>query len=287
MRLPVQFECPHCGVSFEQTKKNRILPVVDCPKCQKGFSTQWAKTDEEKAIERGTVLSERFEDARNFVNKLWNASRFALTNLPEYAAAPVQSNELEIEDRWILSRLATVTKTVTESIESYHYAEASNQLYDFAWNEFCSFYVEMLKDRFQNESKRPVAQRLLAHTLDSLLRLLAPTMPFVTEEIWRLLGEMAPQRGLESPADAAKSICVADWPIANESAIDAKIEKQFATFQSVLAAVRNIRSQQNIPPKETVEFVVRTDSGIASELKTIEAILFLNCEIELDRTGFR
>ena len=270
VRLPVQFECPHCEASIEQTKKNRILPVVECPKCKKNFSTQWAKTDEDKSVARGTVLSERFEEARNFVNKLWNASRFALTNLPNYQPAPVSDSELETEDRWILSRLASVTQNVTQAIEGYQYAEASSQLYDFAWNEFCSFYVEMLKDRFQSASKRPVAQRLLAHTLDSLLRLLAPTMPFVTEEIWRLLGEMAPTRGLDSPFESAKSICVAPWPVASESAIDSKIEKQFATFQSVLASVRNIRSQQNIPPKERVEFVIRTGREIAADLEPLK-----------------
>ena len=102
------------------------------------------------------------------------------------------------------------------------------------------------------------------------MRLLAPTMPFVTEEIWRLLGEMAPTRGLDSPFESAKSICVAPWPVASESAIDSKIEKQFATFQSVLASVRNIRSQQNIPPKERVEFVIRTGREIAADLEPLK-----------------
>lgn len=285
VRLPVQFECPHCEASIEQTKKNRILPIVECPKCKKSFSTQWAKTDEEKSVARGTVLSERFEEARNFVNKLWNASRFALTNLPNYKAAPVSDQELETEDRWILSRLASVTKNVTQAIESYQYAEASSQLYDFAWNEFCSFYVEMLKDRFQSESKRPVAQRLLAHTLDCLLRLLAPTMPFVTEEIWRLLGEMAPERGLDSPVESAKSICVAPWPVASESAIDPNIEKQFATFQNVLASVRNIRSQQNIPPKERVEFVIRTGRETADDLEPLKQYFSSIAKSELTEIG--
>lgn len=269
VRMPVSFECPHCEQSIEQTKKNRILPLIVCKHCKKEFSTQWAQTEEEKAAPRGPALSERFESARNFVNKLWNASRFALTNLPGYEPAAVSESELETEDKWILSRLATVTQSATAAIEKYQYAEAARQLYEFAWDDFCSYYVEMLKNRFQDDSRKGVAQRLLAHTLDSLLRLLSPIIPFVTEEIWRLLNEMASVRGLDKPGEATRSITIASWPEADTDAIDESIEEQFAVFQKVLGAVRNIRSQQNIPPKEKVEFVVRTNAEIAAQIQPL------------------
>ena len=111
VRIPVQFECPHCDQLIEQTKKNRELPKIECPQCKKTFSTQWASTAEEKALPRGPVVSERFENARNFGNKLWNASRFAMMNLEDYASAPIKEADLTTEDRWILSRLSTVART--------------------------------------------------------------------------------------------------------------------------------------------------------------------------------
>ena len=259
VRLPVQFECPHCDALIDQTKKNRELARIRCPKCGKDFGTQWARSEADRALPRGAAVSERFEVARNFCNKLWNASRFALLHLNGYQSAPVVDADLAIEDRWILSRLATVTQQVTEALESYRYADAARYLYDFAWDEFCSFYVEMMKNRFQDESQRPAAQRILAHTLDVLLRLLHPMIPFITEEVWQLLGRVAAQRGLTEPASASASIMIADWPVADMSLQDAEIEERFASFQAVLGALREIRSRQNIPPKTPVEFSVRCD----------------------------
>jgi valyl-tRNA synthetase len=271
VRMPVQFECPHCDALIEQTKKNRELPHVKCTKCGQDFSTQWASKPEDKALPRGAVVSERFETARNFCNKLWNASRFALLNLGEFTPAPVADDELAVEDRWILSRLATVTSEVTESLEAYHYADAARALYDFAWDEFCSFYVEMLKGRFQDAEQRPVAQRVMAHTLDTLLRLLHPMIPFITEEVWQLLGKVAPQRGLPQPSPAAESIMIAAWPEADLARQDRQIESRFKTFQTTLAALRDIRARQNIAAKDPIEFSIRTDDATADLLRPMQA----------------
>ena len=260
VRMPVQFECPHCEGLIEQTKKNRELPRIKCDKCGQAFSTQWARSDEDRALPRGPVVSERFEVARNFCNKLWNAARFALINLKGYTPGVVADAELTLEDRWVLSRLATVTQQVTAALDSYRYSDAARTLYDFAWDEFCSFYVEMVKNRMQDEGQRPVAQRILAHTLDVLLRLLHPMIPFITEEIWQLLAQAAPQRGLDDPQPAAASIMTAAWPQADTGRQDAAIEAQFARFQAVLGALREIRSRQNIPPKSQIEFGVRCEA---------------------------
>ncbi|HND54429.1 MAG TPA: class I tRNA ligase family protein, partial [Pirellulaceae bacterium] len=199
VRMPVQFECPHCQALIDQTRTNRELPRVKCGKCQKDFSTQWARKDEDLALPRGLVVSERFEVSRNFCNKLWNAARFTLINLGDYQPGEVSYTELAVEDLWLLSRLTTVTQEATAALEAYKFADASRALYDFAWDEFCSFYVEMAKGRLQNPQTRAVAQRVLAHTLDTLCRLLHPIMPFITEEIWRLLNRVAPVRGISDP----------------------------------------------------------------------------------------
>ena len=267
VRLPVQFECPHCQESMEQTKKNRILPKVACKSCNKEFSTQWAEDPADKSLPRGPVISERFEDARNFGNKLWNASRFSMLNLEGYSAKPLDPADLKLEDRWILSRLTTIGKQVSECFETFQYAEAGRLLYDFAWDEFCSFYVEILKKRFADEAQRPLAQQVLAYSLDQLLRLLHPIIPFITEEIWQLLGRIAGQRGLEQVADAEPVLVAASWPKPDDKWIDASIEAQFANFQDALRGLRDIRSRQNIDTKTEISFVVRCEPDVAQQLE--------------------
>ena len=269
-RMKVEFICPHCEALVEQTKKNRVLPVVPCPKCNGDFSTQWAQHEKDKALPRAAATSERFELGRNFCNKLWNASRFALLNLGEYTSAPVTREELHMEDRWILSRLATVTQLVTESLDQYRYAEVARVLYDFAWDEFCSFYIEMVKLRFEDADQAPVARRVLAHTLDTLLRLLHPLIPFITEEVWQCLDDDAPVRGL-LPQQAAESIIVAPWPEVLSGHQNAEIESQFSRFQAVLGGIREIRARQQIAPKKRIDFSVRCEESIAESLRPMAA----------------
>ena len=261
VRMPVEFECPHCQKAVVQTQKNRVLPRVKCTHCGAEFSTQWAAKPEDMALPRAMVVSERFELGRNFCNKLWNAARFALMNLEGYEAAPIRFDaDSPIEDRWICSRLSSVTVAVTDALEAYKFAEASRMLYDFAWDEFCSFYVEMIKTRLADPASRPVAQRVLAHVLDTIARLLHPISPFITEEIWQRLAEAAPQRGLAAPESPAESVMIAAWPVAGRELIDERIEVQFAKFQAVLAGLREVRSRQDIAPKTPIRFSVRTDA---------------------------
>lgn len=301
VRLPVQFECPHCGHSFEQTKKNRELPAVGCPKCGAEFSTQWASKPEHLELARGAVISERFEVARNFVNKLWNAARFVLKHLEGYEPAPIQLAQLPVEDRWLLSRLASVTTEVTQRLEQFKFAEAARSLYQFAWDDFCSFYLEINKDRLQDPAQRPQAQQLLAAALDTLLRLLHPPMPFVTESIWQLLNRAAPVRGWEqlfvavaagqahfaqsAPQESSPSLMVAHWPILPSSWIDTACEQQFAVFQSVLAAIRDIRNRQNIGPKETLAFSLRCEPSIQALLQPMAGYFRAMANAELREIG--
>jgi len=274
VRLPVQFECPHCEKSIDQTKKNRQLATIQCPACQQSFSTQWAQSEQETALPRGPVLSERFETARNFANKLWNAARFSLINLNGYVPQTIAANELRLEDRWMQSRLATVKQNVSAAIDGYHFADAARELYDFAWDQFCSFYIEMLKDRLSQQAdatERGRAQQLLAFNLDQLLRLLHPIMPFITEEIWQQLNELAPQRGLWVTQAAEPVLIKAAWPERIESWQNATIESQFARFQAVLGGLREIRARQNLPPAQPVEFVIRCDPETADLLQPMKS----------------
>jgi valyl-tRNA synthetase len=205
------------------------------------------------------------------MNKLWNAARFSLLNLNDYTAGPAADSELSVEDRWILSRLATVTQQMTDSLEQYHFGDAARVLYDFARDEFCSFYLEILKGRFQNSAQRPVAQRVLATVLDGLLRLLHPLMPFLSEEVWLLLNRIAPNRGLnDSAASASPSLMIAGWPKADLTRQDAEIEARFGLFQAVLGAVREIRTRQNLPRKMPVRFSMRADAATCELLRPMQ-----------------
>jgi valyl-tRNA synthetase len=269
IRMPVEFECPHCHKLIEQTRENRVLPRLRCPHCRREFSTQWASKPEDVALPRGTVVSERFELARNFANKLWNASRFVLLNMSGYSPAAVDDELLAIEDRWILSRLATVTAQVSDHVDNFRFADAARTLYDFAWDEFCSFYVEMVKNRLADAASRPTAQRVLAHTLDVLLRLLHPIMPFLTEEVWQLLGDYAPLRGIDDPKAASESIMIAPWPRSDAARRDATVEARFGRFQQMLKGLRDIRSRQNIPPRNSIKFSVRCDRPTAELLQPL------------------
>src|SRR5262249_13392370 len=145
-------------------------------------------------------------------NKLWNAARLLLLNLEGYTPGALKLEELPLEDRWILSRLATVTADVTGHLEDYGFSEVARTLYDFTWSEFCDWYLGMSKGRLRDEAARPLAQRVLAGVLDTILRLIHPVMPFVTESIWQALNEAAFERGLPTPEPSAESVCIAPWP---------------------------------------------------------------------------
>ncbi|MBX3419564.1 MAG: valine--tRNA ligase [Pirellulaceae bacterium] len=285
VRMPVLFECPHCEHRIEQTKKNRVLPRVDCPACKQTFSTQWATSDEDKALKRGAVISERFEVARNFSNKLWNAARFAMLRLENFEPGPVDVEQLTIEDRWILSRLVTVIDEASTAYEQFAYSEVARVLYDFAWQDFCSFYVEMLKERLSNDGTRIQAQRMLAFVLDQLLRLLHPVMPFVTEEIWQLLRGIAPQRGLQSVQAPSDWLIVAEWPKLDNQWRQPQIESQFRLFESALGALREIRAKQKIEHRREVKFSVRCNEETAGLVRAMEVYFASMANARLTAVG--
>ena len=270
VRIPVQFECPHCGALINQTRENRVKKRLKCDKCSKEFSTQWAESEEDKALPKGAVVSERFEVARNFCNKLWNASRFVMMNLEGYQPIKISREDLRLEDRWLLSRLATVTEETSAAIRQYQYADAARVLYDFAWDHYCSFYVEMAKPRLQDPQSRAVTQQLLIHGLDVLLRLLHPMMPFITEAIWQQLKQFGTRRTLDETTEASQWLMQAPWPDAIAADKNPEIEEQFAQFTALLGAIREIRSRQKIQNQERLKFSVRCSTGLEKLLRPME-----------------
>src|SRR5207245_6813197 len=144
---------------------------VICPNCKKPFRPGGPWPAEDPELPTAKQASERFELGRNFANTLWNAARFLLLNQEGYQPEAIRIEELPIEDRWILSRLATTTAAVTDQLENYHFSEAGRTIYEFVWSEFCDWYVEMSKGLLRDAATRPMAQRVLAGVLDCILAL--------------------------------------------------------------------------------------------------------------------
>jgi len=276
VRLPVGYECPHCGTLIPQSLEHQkaaprggAKPRITCPKCKKSsqYSSPWYEPDASEPVAR--IVSERFEYGRNFCNKLWNAARFVMMNLEGFSPAPVSRDELKLEDRWILSRLSAVTAELTELLDRYQFDAATRTLRDFVWSEFCDWYVEMIKPRFRDPELRPAAQRVIVAVLDVIVRMLQPFTPFLCEELWQRLAEIAPQRGLPQPAAPARSVMIAAWPEIPAAWRDPALEARFSRLQETIAAVRNVRAVYGIPPSTPLALHVRCRPEIAADFQGV------------------
>jgi len=208
---------------------------------------------------RTVNTSDRFELGRNFANKLWNASRFALMNLTDYQPSPLGLEDLPVEDRWILSRLSATIAQVDTDLEGYRFSEYVATVYRFFWNELCDWYLEMVKPRLQTGQTAGTARQVLAWCLDQTLRLLHPVIPFITEAIWEVLNQACPERGIEQTLPQRSALVVADWPVARNDWGNKQIEQQFELFQNTtrsirdtLADINRVRSAQKQKPAETL-----------------------------------
>jgi len=226
--------------------------------------------------------SPKFDIGRNFCNKLWNASRFALMNLEGIDPAEFDPGKMDITDKWILSRLAKTVAQTGKSLDEYKFSEPLAQLYKFFWNDFCDWYLEWIKPRIQDEEQKPIAQNVLAFILDQTLRLLHPFVPFITEGIFQKLNEIAPIRRLKGLAEAKNSeaLVIAEWPRELGSFVNEDIEKQISIIQSPIRAIRDIKSKYNIPLTTQPITSVNTSGQIAE-------ILNRNCKLICQMAGIK
>ncbi len=189
---------------------------------------------------------ERLDGARNFANKLWNASRFAMMNLGDYDPA-ARGSEYTLADRWILSRLQGAVTEATDYLERYELGEAARVLYEFSWSEFCDWYIELAKPRLFGRTTpedRVTAQHVIVQVLRETLELLHPFMPFITEEIWQKL----PHQG--------ESIMLTNWPKPEATLRDETAEGEMAVLIEVITAMRRIRGEMNVPPGKKAEAIL-------------------------------
>jgi valyl-tRNA synthetase len=199
--------------------------------------------------------SPKFDNGRNFCNKVWNASRFAMMNLEGIDPDAFDAGQMDITDKWILSRLAAVAKEATASLKCYKFNDPINALYKFFWNDFCDWYLEWAKPRMVDAAQKPIAQNVLAFVLDQTLRMMHPFIPFITEGIFQNLNTIAPVRKLKGLVEAvhAESIMIAAWPEGLEQLINPDVERKIETIQNVIAAIRDIRNKYTIHPAKKLQ----------------------------------
>jgi len=212
--------------------------------------------------------SAKFDGGRNFCNKLWNASRFAMMNLEGIDAEKFDAGKMDTADKWILSQTARAIDEVTKGLDDFKYNEPLSAIYRFFWNDFCDWYLEWAKPRMQDDAQRPIAQSVLAFVLDRLLRLLHPFVPFITEAIFQKLNEIAPVRELKGLANAEPSdaLIIAKWPGNIDSFIDEEAEKQILLTQGVCRPIRDIKTKYNKANVKTPSVSIICGESIAAVL---------------------
>ena len=272
IRMPVEFECPHCEGLIEQTQGEPRPPADEVQAVRQGvFHAMGREAGRQGPAARGG--GER--PLRAGAELLQQAvERLAVRADEPGRLCARRSGRRGTGGRGSLDSQpagSTVTAASDRGLGRVPLCRRGAALYGFAWDEFCSFYLEMVKSRLGDAASRPAAQRVLAHTLDTLLRLLHPMTPFVTEEVWQLLAAAAPARGIDCAATAAESVMIAPWPQSDPRRRNERIEAQFGRFQEVLRAVRDIRSRQNVPPRTQIDFAVRCDDATAALLQPMEA----------------
>ena len=222
------------------------------------------------------LSDQRLEGSRNFANKLWNAARFVIANLEEAQGLDGWKNPAPIHrhDRWIVSRFNRVARTVEVRMEEYQFGEAQRVIYDFLWNEYCDWYIEMSKIRMRSDEGEESPCPALAYVLEGVLRLLHPFMPFVTEEIWSTLMDALPQQ-----AGRAEALIVARYPQADPSLIDDNAETEVEAVIDVVRAVRNLRAEFRLPSGESIPATVDAPGRgqvLDAETSTISALARLS-----------
>jgi len=252
------------GKKMSKSKGNVIDPLVVLDKY--GTDALRFTLGVQAAQGRDIYLSdERFEGYRNFVNKLWNASRFVLMNLEGFDRSVIKPEKLQLTlaDRWMLSKFNRLVEEVTKNLGTYNFDKAAQGLYDFLWHEFCDWYIELAKPRMNvknldslktvegKHTARETVQFIISDTLEKTLRLLHPFMPFVTEEIWQSL----PHEG--------ESIMKSKWPEAARDEIKKDIEEEMELVKNIINAIRNARSEGKVNPGVKIRVNIKTKDEVS------------------------
>ena len=215
----------------------------------------------------------RLEIGRNFMNKLWNASRFVQMNLEESKTPEVDLNniELDLPERWILSQLNQTAIRVNHQLDRFHFNEAAKAIYEFTWSDFCDWYIEIAKTRFygQDTDKANISRAVAVHTIKGILTMLHPYSPFITEEIWSYFRH-------ESDLD----LIVSPWLNGNKDQADEEADTSMGLLKEIITAIRTIRSRMNVPQTKKSDLVIRNVNGHQAKIESFENIIKTLGQIE-------
>ena len=223
------------------------------------------------------ISDERFEYGRNFANKIWNASRFVLMNLEGVDNKEIDFANLTIADKWILDKLNSTAKEINDNIKDYRIGETAHVLYDFFWNSYCDWYVEIAKIQLQDAELRANTQRVLRYVLDMSLRMLHPIMPHITERVWQLI-----PHGLSEYDEGtlAKAIIVAKFPVYEEKLAFPKEAEEMELVFETIKSLRNVRQSFNISTSLKVDIEIRADKDEKPVFEAIEAYIKRLAKVE-------
>lgn len=232
------------------------------------------------------MSEERFEYGRNFANKIWNASRFVLMNLDGVDNKDIDFEKLTIADKWILDKLNKTAKEVNENIKEFRIGEVAHILYDFFWNSYCDWYVEIAKIQLQDSELKANTQRVLRYVLDMSLRMLHPIMPHITERVWQLIpkadceqraNRLAELQGCADPLNAsnqaARALIVAEFPIFKEELEFPKEAQEMELVFETISSLRNVRQSFNISPSVKCDIEIRAEKSEKPIFEAIEAYI--------------
>ena len=216
------------------------------------------------------ISDEKFEYGRNFANKIWNASRFVLMNLEGVDNKEIDFNELTLADKWILNKLNETAKETNDNIKNYRIGEMAHTLYDFFWNSYCDWYVEIAKVQLQDEKLKLNTQRVLRYVLDMALRLLHPVMPHITEKIWQLLPKNS----------HVKAVMLAKFPIYEDRLSFKEENEQMELVFETITSLRNVRQSFNIPVSTKVNIEIISGNKEDEIFKKVEAYIHRLARVE-------
>ncbi|MCH7731683.1 MAG: valine--tRNA ligase [Candidatus Marinimicrobia bacterium] len=220
---------------------------------------------------------DRIVVGRNFMNKLWNASRFLLLNGDTVIPKPLSKldqEKFELADLWILSRLNRMIMQVDKLFEAYRFNGIAKKIYDFTWSDFCDWYVEVIKSRLygDDDSSKQIAFSIAIHVVRNILKVLHPFAPFITEEIWQKF------KGIQMDHEEQTDLVVSNWPNVNDVMINSDVESEFRELQVVITGIRTIRSVMNVPPGRRSDLLIRGDDGefVRTHMKIIHDLAKVN-----------
>jgi valyl-tRNA synthetase len=283
IRLPVQAVSPYNGemVDLTSAKHGRSIFTYIDPQTGKEFDVLGTMPD----IPAAKIISERFEIGRAFCTKLWNAARFMFGNLGDHPFTPLLGSQLAPEDRWILSRLSKVIRTVDGELRAFNPSAAVGAARDFFWGDLCDWYLEIIKPRLRDESSAPIARSVLALAFDHVLRLFHPFVPFITEVLWERLNAHCPVRGLLAPMRTSELLLKAPWPAPHPRWEDEAVEADFSVAVGVVRGIRDLRQHHGISPNLKVKAFIRAAGSEADVLERLKPLVLHMAALETLEVG--